>query len=171
VPSVVISSQKFVRHLAAGKKVQLSNKYSPRYPAGGELALVNGMKGSSNFRDSNWQGYEGDDLIAVIDLGEPKNISSISTAFFQAVGSWAFFPRTVEYAVSLDGQNFQTIATLTNDVPDNQTGNLTKEFAGKFSDVSARYVKVKAKNIGICPDWHAGAGGKAWLFVDEIVVE
>ncbi|HEX9971611.1 MAG TPA: beta-N-acetylhexosaminidase, partial [bacterium] len=96
---------------------------------------------------------------------------SISTIFFQAAGSWIFFPRTVEYAVSPDNQNFQTIATLTNDVPDNQPGNLVKEFAGKFSDVSARYVRVRAKNIGICPDWHPGAGGKAWLFVDEIVVE
>ncbi|MCI0496410.1 discoidin domain-containing protein [candidate division KSB1 bacterium] len=171
VPSVVIASQKFVRHLAAGKKIQLTYKYSPRYPAGGDFALVNGMKGGDNFRDGNWQGFEGDDLLAVIDLGEPKNISSISTAFFQAVGSWAFFPRSVEYAVSQDGQNFQIVATFTYESNDNQPGNLIKEFAAKFSDVSARYLKVKAKNIGICPDWHAGAGGKAWLFVDEIVVE
>ncbi len=171
VPSVVISRQQFIRHLAAGKKIKLTYKYSSRYPGGGENALVNGMKGSDNFKDGNWQGFEGDDLIAVIDLGEQKEICSISTAFFQAVGSWAFFPRSVEYAISQDGQNFQAIAVLANDVPDNQSGNLIKEFAGKFSDIAARYVQVKAKSMGVCPDWHAGAGGKAWLFVDEITVE
>jgi len=28
-----------------------------------------------------------------------------------------------------------------------------------------------AKNRGVCPAWHPGAGQKAWLFVDEIAVE
>ncbi|RQW05365.1 hypothetical protein EH223_05145, partial [candidate division KSB1 bacterium] len=136
VPSVVISGQKFIRHLAVGKKLQLTHKYSSRYPAGGDDALVNGIRGSDNFRDGNWQGYEGDDLIAVIDLGEPKNISSIATGFFQAINSWAFFPRSVEYAVSQDGQNFQIVATFTYESNDNQPGNLIKEFSAKVSDVS-----------------------------------
>jgi len=35
----------------------------------------------------------------------------------------------------------------------------------------ARYLKVVATNTGICPSWHAGNGGKAWLFCDEITVE
>ncbi len=61
---------------------------------------------------------------AVIDLGEPKEIHNISTGFFQAINSWVFFPRTVEYAVSQDGQNFQTIAALNSDVSDIQLSNL-----------------------------------------------
>jgi len=28
-----------------------------------------------------------------------------------------------------------------------------------------------AKNIRSCPEWHPGDGGKAWLFVDEVIVE
>ena len=27
------------------------------------------------------------------------------------------------------------------------------------------------KNISTCPNWHDGAGGKAWLFIDEIIVK
>ena len=37
--------------------------------------------------------------------------------------------------------------------------------------VKARFVKVVAINTGVCPSWHAGNGGKAWLFCDEITVE
>jgi sialate O-acetylesterase len=171
IPSMSVAENKFARHLANGKKIKLTHPYSTRYPAGGDIAILNGIKGSDNFRDGNWQGYEGDDFEAVIDLGELKNIHSMSTGFLQAINSWAFFPGTVEYAISQDGQNFQTIATIINDIPNNQADILVKEFAAKFFDVSARYVKVRAKNIGVCPDWHAGAGGKAWLFVDEVVVE
>jgi len=25
--------------------------------------------------------------------------------------------------------------------------------------------------VGVCPPWHSGAGDKAWLFVDEIIVQ
>jgi hypothetical protein len=36
--------------------------------------------------------------------------------------------------------------------------------------VLAQYVKVRAKNFGKLPDWHMGAGGEAFIFVDEITV-
>ena len=32
-------------------------------------------------------------------------------------------------------------------------------------------VKVIAKSQKVCPKWHAGAGGKTWLFADEIIIE
>ena len=28
-----------------------------------------------------------------------------------------------------------------------------------------------AENRGRCPDWHPGAGEKAWIFADEITIE
>jgi len=43
--------------------------------------------------------------------------------------------------------------------------NATKEFV----NLRGRYLKIIAQNIGVCPEWHPGAGGKAWVFVDEIV--
>ena len=45
-----------------------------------------------------------------------------------------------------------------------------KEFSETY-DATARYVRVRGRNIGTCPPWHKGAGSKAWLFVDEISVE
>ena len=40
----------------------------------------------------------------------------------------------------------------------------------KLDRVPARFVRVRAKNIGVCPAWHPGNGGAAWIFVDEIQV-
>jgi hexosaminidase len=37
-------------------------------------------------------------------------------------------------------------------------------------DTQARYVKIVAENIGICPKGHWGEGNPAWLFIDEIMV-
>ncbi len=40
-----------------------------------------------------------------------------------------------------------------------------------FDKVDTRFIRVHAKNIKTCPQWHAGAGGKAWLFADEIMIQ
>ncbi|NOR11849.1 MAG: hypothetical protein GQ545_01195, partial [Candidatus Aminicenantes bacterium] len=46
-----------------------------------------------------------------------------------------------------------------------------KDYVTDLPDMRARYIRIKARNVGICPDWHPGAGGKAWLFCDEIIIE
>jgi hypothetical protein len=44
-------------------------------------------------------------------------------------------------------------------------------YAIPLKNVEARYLKIKVKNYGKCPDWHQAAGGPAWIFADEIFVE
>ena len=56
---------------------------------------------------------------------------------------------------------------ITNDFSLKQEGSFTKEFGFKTT-LKTRYVKMIAKNFGVCPEWHLGAGGKSWIFIDEI---
>ena len=35
----------------------------------------------------------------------------------------------------------------------------------------ARYIKVFAKNFGTIPEWHLGAGGEGFIFIDEIDIK
>jgi hypothetical protein len=37
-------------------------------------------------------------------------------------------------------------------------------------ELKAKYIKVKAYNFGKLPDWHQGAGGDAFIFIDEITI-
>ena len=46
-----------------------------------------------------------------------------------------------------------------------------EDFSFSFKELTGRYVKIKAYNIGKCPNWHKGAGGKAWVFCDEVIIE
>ena len=107
----------------------------------------------------------------VIDLGEPVSISFLSASFFHNAGVWIFMPVRVEYSISEDGEDFRLLASIKNETSQKKEGPFIKEFPFNFEDTTARYVKVLAKSIGVCPEWHAGAGAAAWLFADEIVVE
>ena len=164
------SERSILFHKATGKKVTYFQPYSYRYTAGGDGALTDGLRGTTNHRDGGWQGYLGNDLDVIIDLGKVDSIMSVSAAFLQISASWIFMPDTVIISLSRDGKRYHSINELRNDVPKKTDRPIIKQFSQGFPKTKARYIKVRAKNPGVCPPWHEGAGEPCWLFADEIVV-
>ena len=89
-PSRIIKSEFY--KIPVGRKITLNTTFANQYSAGGELALIDFIRGPLNFRTGAWQGYEGVDLHAVIDLGSIQIISKLEIGFLQDVGAWIFFP-------------------------------------------------------------------------------
>ena len=151
--------------------IKLLAKYSRQYTAGGDLALIDGVRGTSNFVDGAWQGFDGQDLVAVVDLGAVQNVSKLGAGFLQDVESWIWMPRRVDFELSTDGRNFVPALSLANDVSDSVYGAIVKDFVGTARPQPARFVRMTAHNYGKLPAWHPGAGGDSWIFVDEIIIE
>jgi hexosaminidase len=165
-----ISEQKIYIHKAFCRHVALKYPYE-KYTGGGDGALTNGIRGTKSFSDGNWQGYQQNDLEAVIDLGEIMPISKIASGYLQNTYSWIFYPTSVEYSVSDDGLSYKSVGKFDQPVVSVHQEIDTKDFSLDVKGVKTRYVKVIAKNVGLCPDWHPGRGDKAWIFADEIVIE
>ena len=170
-PSLLITETRIERHLATAKKVTYIDKYNERYSGGGDLGLVNSVFGSTNFRDGNWQAFQGKDMEGVIDLNDLTKISEVKVSCLQIVNSWIVFPKQIEIFISEDGENFKLISTVKNDIPVEEKGNLIHEFIAHFNETETRYIKVLIENYGPLPYWHQSAGNDSWLFVDEIIVE
>ncbi|GAB4279037.1 MAG: GH92 family glycosyl hydrolase [Marinilabiliales bacterium] len=149
--------------------IELKTKYANQYSAGGNYALIDCLTGSLDFRTGRWQGYQGVDLEAIVDMGKISEIKEIAVRFLQDQNSWIFMPEKVEFYVSKDGGNFIKIGEVINDIPQLEEGAIIKEFKVKHND-NARYVKIIAKNPGKCPENHPGAGNPAWIFADEIII-
>ncbi len=154
----------------ARHSVKLENKYNEQYEAGGLKALIDHQRGGENFRTGSWQGYYGVDLIATVDLGVSKRLNRLAGSFLQEIYSWIWMPTEVEYFVSDDGRNFRSVGKVKNDVPVDADGAFVQEMEVR-PRCNARYVKMVAKTIGTCPEGHVGAGQKAWIFCDELVIE
>ncbi|MDH5399366.1 MAG: discoidin domain-containing protein [Cyclobacteriaceae bacterium] len=144
--------------------------YSAKFRVGEEKALIDGKLGSAGSLWNSWQGFEGNDVDVTIDLGKSQKVDSITVSFLQSQGSWVFLPTSVEYQLSADGQNFESVATFENVIDPANIEAVVKEHVASLEGVSTRYVRVIAKSVGVCPEDHPGAGEKAWVFVDEIVV-
>jgi len=157
-------------HLAVGAAVTMTTPLSSAYPGNGPSSLTDGRLGSRDFHDQHWLGFEEDDLDAVVDLGELRDVRRIGLDCLRNQVSWIFFPQTIEFAVSVDGSDWRIVhqdRLTTVILPESGT----HRFSADLETAAIRFVRVRARNLGLCPDWHVGAGGKAWLFVDEIVIE
>jgi hypothetical protein len=166
--SRVIDAQYYL--IDANRSVKLENMYNEQYSAGGVKALIDHLRGSDNFRTGAWQGYYGVDLVATVDLAQPKKINRLAGSFLQEIYSWIWMPTEVEYFVSDNGKNFRSVGKVKNEVPIDEDGAFIQEMEVR-PRTNARYVKMVAKTIGICPEGHVGAGQKAWIFCDELVIE
>lgn len=169
-PIVPSTEQRILIHKAFFKPVTLTYPYR-KYTGGGNFALTNGIRGGKSYDDGNWQGFEFDDLNAVVDLGEVQKISKISAGFLQNTNSWIFLPSVIEYSVSNDGTSYKTVGKYEIPIASENREVSINEITLNLSETHARYIRVYAKNVGVCPDWHIGKGGKTWVFIDEIVIE
>ena len=154
-----------------GRTVTLSARYSPQYAAGGDDALIDGLRGGPNYRLGRWQGYQGEDLEAIVDLGRMEEVGRVAAGFIQESRAWVMMPRQVSFAISVDGKAWTPVGTVANTVPDTEKAVVTKDFDASFPVSRARYVKVVVTKYGNLPAWHNGAGSPAFFFCDEITVE
>ena len=150
-----------VSHLALGKKVIYNSPYSSHYPAQGNTALTDGIRGDWTYGDGSWQGFISDNRLDVtIDMEKETPIHSVTAAFMQVVGAEVFLPETVIISISDDGINFTELQK--------QHFEVSKETPIRFTDISwqgeakGRYVRYQAQ---------AGSEFGGWIFTDEIIVK
>jgi len=162
--------QKFDLHIATGKTLTLENTYSPNYTGTVDNALIDGIRGTSNFRDGRWQGFFGEDIVAVIDLGERRSFQQLTVSCLQSTPSWIFMPREIQIFVSDNGIDFQFLSKIETNTDTRREDIFIEDFTQNFGQSGGRYIKVVAVNFGLNPNWHDAAGSKCWLFADEIIL-
>ena len=154
-------AEKPVQHLAVGKSVTYmdGSAYYSGYTAGGDTALVDGVRGGWTYGDKRWQGFLGRKGVdVVIDLGQMTKIGSVSADFMQICGPGVFMPAQVVVSVSADGEDYTELQTIDNEVE--RDDEVTFKTLGWEGSAEARYVRYQARRSDF--------GG--FLFVDEVVV-
>jgi len=165
------SEMPVIFHHATGKPVEYLESYSYRYPASGNGTLTDGLRGTTNHRDGRWQGFPGNNVEVIIDLGKEMPVKSVAVTFLQNSRSWIFLPEMVEFSLSSNGKKWHSIYEKRSPLSGKEEGAIIQPFSNAYPQGSvARYIRVKGFARGNCPDWHDGKGEKCWIFLDEIVV-
>ena len=154
-------ADKPVENLGIGKKVTYAEgtKYYSGYTAGGDDALVNGIRGGWTYGDKLWQGFlKGVDV--TIDLEKETPIKEVNADFMQICGPGVFMPKQVIVSISNDGKEFTELAKVDHQVVKDDA--VTFKTFGWTGEANARYVRYQASHDD-------NFGG--FLFVDEIVIK
>lgn len=164
----------FSKHEVSGIFIQKPKKWQlkiespvhPEYTGGGKEALLDGLYGAEDFHAPGWQSYHGIDFDGELDLGDTITINAIGFHCLQNPGSWIWYPEKIEIFTSVDGIEYTKTSTWTNDVSEHESAMGWLEIPNLKGSV--RYIRFKAINRKMCPQWHPGKGEKAHIFVDEI---
>ena len=150
-------------HLALGKPVSYASTYAEKYAAAGDATLTDGKRGGWNFNDGKWQGFIGEGMDFIVDLGEETAIHEIGLDFLQGSTAWIYLPPEVVFYTSSDGETFTELARLPHEVDETipvalQTFGIEAESDEPLT--TARFVRCVARS-------HKEG---AWLFTDELII-
>ncbi len=155
---------------AIGGGATLKTPPHPKYAAQGAATLIDNRRGSGDFADGRWLGFEQADMQAVIELPEAMKASTVTVRCMQNLDNYIFLPKSVSIAFSKDGKNFTKPLTLARKPGLEREPNIVEAFSFEAPG-KMRFIRIHAANEGTAPAWHKAAGEKVWLFVDEVAVE
>ena len=150
--------------------ISLATPPAPQYSGNSPQALVDGVRGSAAWQLGGWQGFEGTDLVAVVDLKKPTAFHRLALSCVEDQNAWIFPPSEIQFLTSDDGVNFSELGKNLPKIGQNTEGSKIREFEF-LKNAKARFIKIIARSLTPIPSWHKGAGGKGWIFADEILID
>lgn len=158
----------------ANRNITLKHSYANEYSAGGTHALIDGMKGTLDFRSGTWQGTQHLTPEATVDLGTTTRIYYADVSFLKDQRSWIFYPKQVTLEFLNENKQVVRSRVVTLPPPINEDTVATHNAFIKLpARVHARYVRITVTPQGKLPSWHIGFpyDGTAWTFMDEITIK
>jgi hypothetical protein len=152
-------------------------------------ALFDGRFGSNTDFRSGWCGWEGEDMVLTVDLLKPTDLHNVCLRFLRDQRNWIFAPSRIRIEVATDraggargrgagktgqpGDPWEIVyESGSREGAEARSESVeVVNFDASFQSRAVTRLRITAENVGAVPSWHRGAGGKAWIFPDEIVAE
>lgn len=134
--------------------------------------LVNGVRGSLKYTDSEWCSWMKNDTVSfTLDLKKPETVNRLTLGSITNYGMAVHKPARIEILISTDGADFRKVSERTYTKNDIFREGIFREDISFEVGEKARYVRVVAYGAGDCPFTHVRPGQEARIYFDEIIVE
>ena len=163
-------NQEFFFNKATVRPIEFLSKPTQNYAYNGAITLVDGRKGGTNSRSSEWLGFSEAPCEALITLKDNTLVKEVSFNAFIETGDWIYPPTNFEVWGSKDGKNYELLGKESYALPKEHFKEI-KTYTLSFPAKEVTYLKVKINEVNKIPAFHEGAAGKpGFLFIDEIQV-
>ncbi len=172
-----LTAQTFINNKPVGQPLTLNinwNKATARpingAPTNGHL-LTNGLKGSNRHSDFEWVGWYNSNGDFSVELDSIQSIHEVRLGSIINFGMGVHLPKKIEILSSKDGENYTSEGSkeFENEEIFSKTTE-KKDIIWNNLSITAKYIKFKFTNPGVCPDNHTRAGMPVWVYFDELEI-
>ncbi|MGK2860805.1 MAG: chitobiase/beta-hexosaminidase C-terminal domain-containing protein [Chitinophagaceae bacterium] len=160
----------FYRNTYTPDTVIYLTKPNEKYKDEGNKLLIDHKKGEADFRFGNWVAFRENRMECILQFATPVPVQSITLSSLVDAGSYIMPAASIEIWGGDDLKNMKRLGRLVPKQPLKIQGSAMKGFECKFDTTTVKYIKVVGNPVAKLPAWHPGKGDKAWLFVDEVLV-
>lgn len=160
----------FLKTGARIAKATFAKRPHEKYKAQGAKTLIDKKRGSTNFVDGQWIGFEASNLQSTLVMEEPTKIRTVSVGHLSAPTSWIFSPIGYKIWGAKEGGGYKLLKSVK--MPPNPPSNSVERqlINIDFEEIELKSVRVQVLNQMKNPDWHQVPGGNSFIFIDEIVL-
>jgi hypothetical protein len=160
------------RHDAFGKKILSMTEPSPDYKGRSEAGILSGVPANVSNHREVWLGFHGTDFSILIDLGKTLRIENVLVGMLTNIQLGIFPASGVRVSAGLSRDLLRPCGQQSGgtEVTANAVSPVRTDIKIQTSGVKVRFLQIDVRSTGKLPAWHPAAGQKAWLFIDNILV-
>lgn len=150
---------------------------NPQYNPGA-ASLVDGVVGDVDWRKGEWTGIQGEDVVIELRPDKVRSIKKLDLqiSLLSDIKSWIALPAAGEMWLTLeDGTEWRamewTELTALAESASHVQRVTTSFTPSKRRERRIAGIRLVLRNPGLLPQWHPGAGGETFLFIDEISID
>ncbi len=151
--------------------VELITPPDDKYKLGSVSLLSDGDFGDRDVRNGGWFGYRQNDAGFYLYFNDAANIGSVILNMLQNTGGLIFPPVKLEVWGGMNKEQLKSLGIIKPEMPVKNLPNSMLQEKVVFASTSVKVIKIMVSRLSKLPEWHAGKGQPAWVFVSEIVVD
>jgi hypothetical protein len=165
-------AQTIMRHDGFGKKILSMTEASRDYPGGGTAGILSGIPANVSNHRGAWMGFHGTDFSILIDLGKTLRLENVVIGVLTNIQLGIFPASGVRVSAGLSRDLLRLCGQQSGgvEVTTKAASPVRTDIKLQISGVKARFIQVDVRCTRTLPAWHSAGGQKAWLFIDNILV-
>lgn len=141
-----------------------------KYLGEGARTFLDHVTGNFDFGNGKWLGFRYNDMELLLLFHKPVNVSAVTVSTLQRKDSYIFPPQRLEIWGGASPDKLTLLKTVHPTMPGKDTPPAYNPLECKFPGKEVSCLKVVAVPVPKLPSWHDGKGKKAWIFVDEVLI-
>ena len=132
--------------------------------------LVNREKGEADFRFGGWLAYRQNRMECLLGFSKAIAVKQVTLSSLVDMGSYIMPAQSIEIWGGDEPGALKQLGKLYPEQPKAMKSSYSQGLECKIEPATVKYLKIIATPVAKLPGWHPGKGDKAWIFLDEVLV-